>query len=93
MCKEQFTFLVLMVSSDFSLQVSVCEYEEIHFTNVHPDHSLVLPASGEHHDSVYALAQDVSSNNLHYSTIKFTDHSDRSSPDGQTTCDYSTVVL
>ncbi|XP_057187580.1 CMRF35-like molecule 8 isoform X2 [Triplophysa rosa] len=70
-------------------RVSVCYYEEIPLTNVH--HSLVLPASGEHDASVYALAQNVS-NNLHYSTIEFTDHSDRTS-DGQTLCDYVTVVL
>ncbi|XP_056619663.1 uncharacterized protein LOC130433884 isoform X3 [Triplophysa dalaica] len=72
--------------------VSDCDYEEIHLPNVHPDYSLVLPSSGEHDASVYALAQNVSSNNLHYSTIKFTELSHRTS-DGQTSCDYATVVL
>ncbi|XP_056625156.1 CMRF35-like molecule 8 [Triplophysa dalaica] len=71
-------------------RVSICYYEEIPLTNVHPGYS--LPASGEHDASVYALAQDVPSNDLHYSTIKFTDHPDRTS-DGQTSYDYATVVL
>ncbi|KAA0721738.1 Polymeric immunoglobulin receptor [Triplophysa tibetana] len=70
--------------------VSVCYYEEIPLTNVHPEYS--LHTSGEHDASVYALAQNDSSNDLHYSTIEFTDHPERTS-DGQTSSDYATVVL
>ncbi|KAF4118098.1 hypothetical protein G5714_000149 [Onychostoma macrolepis] len=71
-----------------------CDYEDISSTLDHPDYSLVLPGFTENDASVYALAQLPSSpsDNLNYSSIKFTaTHlSDRTS-DGQETCDYATV--
>ncbi|XP_051993673.1 polymeric immunoglobulin receptor-like isoform X2 [Xyrauchen texanus] len=73
----------------------VCDYEEIHLTNEHPDYSLVYDVFGEDDASDYAVAQlpSIASDSVTYSTITLenTAHSDRNSPDGQTTCDYATV--
>ncbi|XP_073722570.1 uncharacterized protein [Misgurnus anguillicaudatus] len=73
-------------------RVSVCEYEEIQLTNDPPIYSLPRPVSDEDDAPVYALALNVS-DNLNYSTIRFTDHSAKTSPAGQTTSDYATVIL
>ncbi|KAK7161038.1 hypothetical protein R3I94_003878 [Phoxinus phoxinus] len=72
---------------------TVSDYDEIGNTLDHPDYSSVFPVFDEHNTSVYALAQlpSIPSDELNYSTVKFSSHlSDRTS-DGQDTCDYATV--
>ncbi|XP_077054374.1 uncharacterized protein LOC143706387 isoform X2 [Siphateles boraxobius] len=72
---------------------TVSDYDEISNTLDHPDYSLVFPVFDEHDTSVYALAQLPSSpsDNLNYSTVRFSSHlSDRTS-DGQDTYVYATA--
>ncbi|CAM4452729.1 unnamed protein product [Leuciscus chuanchicus] len=69
------------------------DYDEIGNTLDHPDYSLVFPVFDKHNTSVYALAQLPSSpsDNLNYSTVKFTATHLSDRTDGQDTSDYATV--
>nr|XP_055062360.1 polymeric immunoglobulin receptor-like [Misgurnus anguillicaudatus] len=73
-------------------RVSVCDHKEIQLTNDHSDFSLASPVSGEDDASV-TVAQYIFCDDLNYSTIRFTDHSDKTFPDGQISSDYATVLL